>query len=420
MLIACRDCGAIQGMPPVPKRGGIVCRTCGRFLERKTGRSLDGALACSLATLLLLFPSNILTVMTVHVGGINRSTHLASGLPVAWEQAWPEVAIVLSLVGILLPFVRFGLLSVVLAALRTGVHWRWAGTAFRYSELLDPWAMSDVLLVGAGIGYGRVASQIPVHIDAGGWCFVIAAIMTMLTRASLDRQAVWRRIAASPLVVGGTGLLSCTSCDLVLPDALNGQRCPRCAARLHRRHPDSLRQCAALTAACWVLMPVAYGYPMSRLWEAGTSHSHTIIDGIELLFQYGFWYFGIIVFFVSIIFPFTKVVALTWFLVSTVRSSSEYLLAKTRLFRFIDESGRWSTLDPFTVMVFAPMVQFQQDAHIEFMGGAPAFLATVILSMIAARVFDPRLMWDSQATKISERPASVRADLRRHLSASPE
>jgi hypothetical protein len=32
--------------------------------------------------------------------------------------------------------------------------------------------MSDVLLVGAGIGYGPVASQTQVDVDAGGWCVV--------------------------------------------------------------------------------------------------------------------------------------------------------------------------------------------------------------------------------------------------------
>ncbi len=31
------------------------------------------------------------------------------------------------------------------------------------------------------------------------------------------------------------------------------------------------------------------------------------------------------------------------------------------------------------------------------MGGSPAFMAVVVLSMLAARLFDPRLMWDTAA-----------------------
>lgn len=141
-------------------------------------------------------------------------------------------------------------------------------------------------------------------------------------------------------------------------------------------------------------MPIAYGFPMSEFWKAGIPESHTVIDGIRMLFQHGFWYFGVIIFFVSVVFPFTKVVALTWFMLGVRRGWSGRLRFKTDLYRFVDEIGRWSVLDPFTVMVFLPMIQLGQLGHFEAMGGCEAFLATVVLSMIAARVFDPRLMWD--------------------------
>jgi paraquat-inducible protein A len=394
MLIACRDCAAIQRMPPPPDRGRLECWQCARILEHTSGRSLDAALACSVTTLMLLLPANLMTAMTLHVAGITRSMQLGSGLKVAWQQGWPLVMIVLGLIGIILPFVRFGLLTVTLGAIRFGARGRWAGTAFRYCELLDPWAMADVLLIGAGIGYGRIESQIPVQIDPGGWCFVGAAVMTMVTRASLERRAIWRRLEMPPEDAGADAV-ACTSCELVLPPAAEGRRCPRCSARIYRRRPFSLIQCAALTATTFILTPIAYAYPMSEIWEAGTPHPHTVIDGILLLFQHGFWYFGIIIFFVSLVFPLTKLGALTWFLTSVHHSSSVRLRQKTRLYRFIDDVGRWSVLDPFAVMVFAPLGQFGSLVHIEVMGGCAAFLATVMLSMIAARVFDPRLMWDA-------------------------
>ena len=181
-FIACRDCAAIQRLKPL-QSGRLECRQCGRVLESRTGRSIGGALACSITVLLLLFPMNLLPLMTVHIGSIDRSSLLASGLVVAWRQGWPVVSIVLALEAIVLPFLRFRLLSATLSAIRYGWRGQWVGRAFRYSELLDMWAMTDVLLFGGGIGYGRIASQVPITIDAGGWCFVIVALMTMVTRA---------------------------------------------------------------------------------------------------------------------------------------------------------------------------------------------------------------------------------------------
>jgi paraquat-inducible protein A len=173
-----------------------------------------------------------------------------------------------------------------------------------------------------------------------------------------------------------------------------------------RRRPASIAQCTALLLATAVLTPVAYGYPMSEFWKGQQPSPHTVLDGIKLLFESGFWYFGVVITMVSVVFPLSKIATLSWFLVSLDRRSSRHLRLKTRLYRFIDEAGRWSTLDPFTVLIFAPMVQFGQLAHFDFMGGSAGFLATVILSMLAAKVFDPRLLWDARKSARHAAPAS--------------
>ncbi|HET9018446.1 MAG TPA: paraquat-inducible protein A, partial [Acetobacteraceae bacterium] len=133
MLIACPDCAAIQEMPPPPPHGRLDCCRCGHVFENTTGRSVDAALACALATLMLLIPANGLTLMTVHVAGIDDSTHLASGLGTFWAQGWPAPALILGLQGIVLPFLRFGLLAATLLAVRFGVRGGWVGPAFRWS-----------------------------------------------------------------------------------------------------------------------------------------------------------------------------------------------------------------------------------------------------------------------------------------------
>lgn len=379
----------------------MECWQCGRVLENRTGRSLDAAMACAIATFLILFPANMLPLMTVRALQLSSTTKLAAGLVTAWSEGWPLTAIVLGFLGIVLPFVRFGLLAFTLAAIRLGIRDRWVGRAFRYCEILDLWAMVDVLLIGAGIGYGRLLSQTTVVIDAGGWCFIAAAFMTMITRATLERRAVWRCLEEPP-EYAGPHAIACTSCDLVLPPQSEGSRCPRCAARVYRRSPSSVTLSTALLIATGVLTPIAYGWPMSEFWRAGSPMPHSIIDGIQLLFLHGFWYFGVVILMVSLVFPLTKLAGLTWFLTSIHYRSAKHLRQKTKLYRLIDEAGRWSVLDPFTVMIFAPMIQFGQLAHFNFMGGTPAFLATVMLSMLATRMFDPRLLWDAAQARTPE------------------
>jgi paraquat-inducible protein A len=393
MIIACPDCGLVQCLPSPPRRGYLQCCRCGGILERRSGRSLDAAFACAIATFLLLFPANLLPLVSVRgPAGVDAHTYLGSGCGLIWDQGWPLAALLLGLQGILLPFLRFGFLVAALGALRLGEQPRWTGRAFRYAEYLDLWAMPDVLLIGGIIGYGRIAVFVPTHLQDGGLCLVAAAVLAMLTRATLDRRAVWRRIALPADAVPVTDRIACIACDLVMPG--DARHCRRCGAPLYRRKPFSLMRTNALLLTALLLLPVANYFPASLLWEVGALHPRTIFTNIRVLFQQGYAPVGLLIFCTSMMVPVLKVGGVAWFSLSVMAGSSRALSLKTRFYRTLETLGRWSNLDPFSVMIFAPILQFGPIAHVTLGGGGPAFLAVLVISTLAIRVFDPRLMWD--------------------------
>jgi paraquat-inducible protein A len=71
------------------------------------------------------------------------------------------------------------------------------------------------------------------------------------------------------------------------------------------------------------------------------------------------------------------------------------------LYRLIDEIGRWSNVDVFTIAVFVPLLQFGALATASASAGAPAFILVVVFTMLATRLFDPRLMWDAALARTS-------------------
>jgi paraquat-inducible protein A len=392
-LIGCPDCSAIQEAPPITT-GRLQCWRCGCTLERATGRPPGAAVACAITTLLLLFPANFMLLLTVSKSGFSGQMHLASGIATIWHQEWPVVAVVVALLAVVLPFFRFGLLTASLGALRAGRSGAWIGPVFRWAEKLDVWAMPDVFLVGCAIGYSRLAPFARVSIGAGGWCFIGAAAMAMLTRATLDRARVWRAIGRAP-TVAGPGCFACTACDLVADKDCEGRRCPRCGQRLWRRQPFAMTVSIAVTLAGLILYPVANLYPISVLdWAEGTS-PHTLFSAVDRLIGANLWFLAGCVFTTSIAIPFVKLAGMLWFYISVRRRSARHLVFKTRFYRVIDELGRWSTMDVFTVAVYMPLVQFGQLATVKVGGGLPALLAVVVLTMVASRFFDPRLLWDA-------------------------
>lgn len=393
MLLACPDCGTVQQLPAMRGRGKLLCCRCENTLERSTGRSTDVALAFAVATFLLLFPANLMPLLRVSIDGISRSSRLGSGVVGMWTEGWLLLAIVVGLQGIILPFFRFGMLSSVLAAIHFRRHEPWMGRVFRWAEHLDLWAMPDVYLIGAVIGYSRVAAKMPMHIGPGGWCLIGAAAFSMLTRAMLDRRAVWHLIAR-PTPPPDHGV-ACVACDLILPQATEGGRCPRCHATVHRRRPWSLMRASALVTAGYLLYPVANWFPMSIDFQLGELKRHTIASGVEQLLSAGLWPLAMVIFTASIAIPLLKLIGMTWLIWSARHRSSRRLVLKTRLYRVIKEIGRWSNIDVFTISIFLPLMQFSGLVSVQAAKGAPAFLAVIVLTMLAAHVFDPRLIWDA-------------------------
>ena len=398
MIVACSHCGALQDLVPLPPRTRAFCAVCENSLERTSGRSISAALACASATLILLLPANLLPFLSVSMLGMSRVSRVGSGVVDLWNHHWVLLALLIAAFALILPFVRYALLTTVLALVLLERRPHWLGRAFRWAIQLDPWSMPDVFLVGLAVGYSRIVATLPVQIGWGGFCYIAAAFLAMLSRAALDRRTVWRSIALTePALPPGSALISCTVCDLVLPADHEGWACPRCGLRLYARKPDAVVRTLALMIAAFVLYIPANVYPMSTDTQLGQLVPHRIIDGIRELYEAGLWPLGILIFCTSIAIPLLKLAGLGWFLLSIRRRSTRRLRVKTRLYRLVDEIGRWSNTDVFTIAVFLPVLQFGALASAHAGLGAPAFILVVVLTMLASRAFDPRLMWDAIA-----------------------
>jgi paraquat-inducible protein A len=103
---------------------------------------------------------------------------------------------------------------------------------------------------------------------------------------------------------------------------------------------------------------------------------------------------AMLVLFASIVVPILKLVGLAGLLISVQRGSRWRPRDRTRLYRIIEGIGRWSMIDIFMVSILTALVQLNNIASVEPQIGAVAFAAVVIITMLAAMAFDPRLIWD--------------------------
>jgi paraquat-inducible protein A len=196
-----------------------------------------------------------------------------------------------------------------------------------------------------------------------------------------------------------TQILGCHCCHQVhTVDAfeinLERIKCTRCGAKLHHRKPNSLSRSWALLIAAAVLYIPANTYPIMTVRELGNGTPDTILSGVARLFESGLWPLAVLVFVASVAIPILKILTLGYLLGSVRGAARLDLVARTRLYRLIELVGRWSMVDIFMVSILIALVRLGNLAEITPGVGALAFASVVVLTMLSAMSFDPRLMWD--------------------------
>lgn len=198
------------------------------------------------------------------------------------------------------------------------------------------------------------------------------------------------------------GLIGCPLCGMVcrLPRTLAAAdtpalSCPRCEQPLHVRKPNSLARTWAYLITAVVMYVPANALPIMNTRTLFDERQDTIVSGVLALWGAGSWELALVVFVASVVVPLAKIAALVVLLFSVHFRWPTGRRRRTQVFGLVEWIGQWSMLDVFVVVLMVALVQFSTLARIEPGPGAAAFGAVVVLTMLSAQSFDPRLIWDA-------------------------
>lgn len=415
-LSACRDCGLVQRLPPLPDTARVSCCRCRSRLRQARQHSLPLSLALAALGLLLIGLALLAPLVSVSMRGGRFAAADAWSLPslMGHRGRW-DLAAVVALTLLAFPAVRFaGMLAVGLGLALQRVP-RVAMKLFAAIPPLSGWAMIDVFLLGASIALVRLNGWMTVHLQVGLLAFGGAALCSVGLDRSLDRAQVWTRLQRWQAPLGTQTraprgmLLGCDRCYLVSRGA-DGDRCPRCHHTLWHRKRDSTNRTWALLGAAALLVLPANLLPVITLSKLGKGGTNTIVGGTIELVEHGFWPLAALVFVASVLIPLVKIAVLATLSLLTSRGSSRWLQGRTRLYRALVLIGRWSMLDVFATGTLVALARFAWVGSVEPEPGLSAFGAVVVLTMLATESFEPRLIWDASGRNGSPGSSLAPAD----------
>ena len=205
-------------------------------------------------------------------------------------------------------------------------------------------------------------------------------------------------MSAEPLTARRAGLIGCHDCELLVRTDAAGAghhgRCPRCGAALHARKPNSIARAWAFLLAAAVMYVPANVLPMTVTTALGAAQSDTIMSGVIYFIHSGSWEIAAVIFIASVFVPMAKLAILVFLLVSVQLRCRWRPRDRTVLYRMTELVGRWSMVDVYVVTILVALVKLGAVASIEAGPAAVFFAIVVVLTMLAAESFDPRLIWD--------------------------
>ncbi|WP_444928741.1 paraquat-inducible protein A [Microbulbifer sp. SSSA002] len=151
----------------------------------------------------------------------------------------------------------------------------------------------------------------------------------------------------------------------------------------------------ALTITGALLLLPANILPVMTVVYLGAGDPSTIISGVMQLYDSGMWGIALIVFIASIAVPVMKLLGLVLLLIQIQWRAAFDPIQAMKIYRVVSGIGRWSLLDLFMISILVSLVDMGFVAQVSAGAGATAFASVVVVTMLAARTFDPRLIWDA-------------------------
>ncbi len=188
------------------------------------------------------------------------------------------------------------------------------------------------------------------------------------------------------------GLVGCRTCEKVWP--MGTPRCERCGARLISRDRRSLQRVWAWWFAGILAYIPANIYPMLITTTLFRNQEDTIIAGAIQLAAYGSWGVAIIILVASVAIPLGKFFAIAYLALSVGHRTAMTPFQRHVIFEVVEFIGRWSMIDVFVVAILSSLVQLSVVASINPGIAALAFALSVIFTMLSAKSFDSRMIWD--------------------------
>ena len=190
-LVNCLDCHLLT-----PKGDAALqmrCPRCGARLHLRKSNGMARTWAMLSTSIILLFPANLLPIMTVTSLGEKEPNTIIEGIEHFVQSGDYFIAIIIFIASILVPvFKVVGIMLIMISIQKRWKTWLKHRTLmFRTIKFIGRWSMLDIFVIAvmvALVNFGTLTSITPAP---AATYFAAVVISTMLASNTFDTRLIW-------------------------------------------------------------------------------------------------------------------------------------------------------------------------------------------------------------------------------------
>ena len=345
--VECPDCGCRMDIPTLRQGQEAHCPVCNHEVVEVENNPYIVPLAYALTSLILMAFAYSMVYVRVDLFGVTSILSLPQMMRLLISLDYGFLAEVMFVLTFGAPLLFLLLCLYVYTALVRERAYPALRFATRILVRLRHWIMVDVFFISTLVAYIKLSSVAVVEFGSAFYLMFPLSVMLIRTSVSIPQHWVYYKIhrltGGHAVQTASEDKICCSRC-LYFRDK-DEHPCGVCGADLYRRRPKSLNISLAFLLAALILYFPANILPI--------------------------------------------MIASAYF--KPPMSAAKISV----LYRITESIGRWSMIDIFVIIIL--MSAFHTNMARVVPGGAAVyFCLVVILTMLSAYYFDPRLIWDRQ------------------------
>lgn len=195
LLIACPACDALHYVTEVPNNSRARCHRCREVLFAPKPSAMTRVVMLAATALILMITAVFFPFLDLSAGGFEQHSSVMDAILAFSDGLLLPLSFAVAALIVVLPALRLMAILYAIGPMMIGyAPARRATAAFRFAQMLRPWSMAEIFIVGVAVALVKVGGLATVAVGPAFWAFVALVIVTTLNDTLMCRLTIWKTL----------------------------------------------------------------------------------------------------------------------------------------------------------------------------------------------------------------------------------